>query len=185
MPSDVAWDNPHIECEVWEITDTCIQGRNESVHHASAPVHVASNADWIRDRIVHSVDDGRQLWNHSREFFPSLEYCSTVEAQMIDLPSASLACIMRGLFQLNSFCLVWKTGAFDPKLVGCSVSPESAQTLEMYGPERTFLCPDGLTRTFNWHTKLGRWRIYFDPVHGPGRLIVGYVGGHLRAASFG
>jgi hypothetical protein len=54
----------------------------------------------------------------------------------------------------------------------------------MYGAERTFTSLDGTRRVFDWHVKVGHWRIHFDPDVGPGKLLIGYVGKHLRTKKF-
>src|SRR5262249_10124373 len=88
------------------------------------------------------------------------------------------------LDSLNSYCLQWQGGAFDPDRIQCVVSPESQPTLQQYGEERTFRCPDGTELTFTWHAKVGRWRIYFNPFSGRGSMLIGYVGAHLRTVKF-
>lgn len=184
MSSRQEWDNVSIICEIQEIVDGDISCRCESIHHASSTEHLDPQMDWIQQRIRTMVAHGKELWRHVGDFFPSLDCCSVVEEQMASLPAQSLASITRGLFRLNTFCVGWQSGTFDPDAVGCVVSPESDSTLQMYGAERTFLCPDGQKRVFSWHAKVGLWRIYFDPAQGPGRVFVGYVGKHLRTAKF-
>ena len=96
---------------------------------------------------------------------------------------SGLPSIVRGLFNLNAFCITWQNGAFDPGEIQCAVSPESGPTLQRYSEERTFMCPDGQQRVFSWHAKVGSWRLYFDPAPGPGHLFVGYAGKHLRTVT--
>jgi hypothetical protein len=178
------WDYPLIACEIQEIVDQDISCRSESIHHASSPCHIEQQTDWIQSRIQTIVADGSELWHNFEDFFPSLVCCSGVEQHMADLPSESLASITRGLFRLNSYGVSWQSGRFDPNRIECSVSPESESTLQLFADESTFLCPDGKGRVFSWHAKVGKWRIYFDPFPGPGRLLVGYVGKHLSTAKF-
>jgi hypothetical protein len=178
------WDNPFIDCEIQEITGEDIECRLESIHHASNVQHADTHRDWIFYRIRNAVKNGKELWRYVTDFFPALDNCSVVEEQMVNLPANSLPSIMRGLFHLNDYCRVWRSGAFDPNAVACNVSLESEQTLQMFSAERTFLCPDGKKRVFSWHAKVGQWRIYFDPAQGPGNLLIGYVGKHLRTARF-
>jgi len=40
-------------------------------------------------------------------------------------------------------------------------SGESQPTLNMYSDERTFRCPDGAYRLFEWHLKRGDTRVHF------------------------
>ena len=182
ISSGPEWDCSLVICEIQEILDEEVSCRLESIHHAVSVIHVEQQTDWIRHRIQSSVADGRELWLNFADFFPCLMCCSDVETHIASLPSASLASITRGLFQLNNFCVGWQSGRFDPNRLECSVSPESGSTLALFADERTFLCPDGQKRVFSWHVKVGHWRIYFDPTPGPGRVFVGYVGKHLRTS---
>ena len=178
------WNTESITCEIQEIVDDDVSCRSESIHHSSTVEHVHAQTGWINQRNRGSVKSGIELWDRTADFFPSLILCDSVENQMAGLPAESLASICRGLFELNTYCLQWQDGAFEPTQLGCNVSPESQVTLQKYGPERTFLCPDGNYRIFTWHAKVGKWRIYFDPSVGPGGLLVGYVGGHLNTVKF-
>ena len=184
MATQEVWDCASVVCEIHEIVDDDISDRMEPVHHASSTQHVESHTDWIRTRMQTVVASGRQLWQYHGQFFPMLEWCPAVKDQMAQLPTVSLASIVRGLFRLNAFCLLWREGAFDPNRIECAVSPESPSTLSTYGKERTFLCPNGKEHVFNWHAKVGQWRIHFDPDVGPGKLLIGYVGKHLHTSKF-
>ena len=184
MATQQAWDCATIVCEIHEIVDEDLSRRKETVQHASSTKHVASHADWIHTRMQTSVVTGEHLWQQREKFFPMLNWCPGVEDQMSHLPIVSLASIVRGLFHLNAFCLVWQQGAYDPGRIECAVSPESESTLSRYWAERRFLCPDGEQRVFNWHAKVGQWRIHFDPSVGPGNLLIGYAGKHLRTTKF-
>jgi len=179
------WNTASVECEIQEIVDEDIVSRSEILHHASRPVHIEEQAEWIAQRLQSTVATGTELWQRVPELFPSLVFCPGVEQQMEGLETYSLPSIMRALIHLNSYCLQWQEGAFQPDGIQCVVSPESQPTLQQYGDERTFRCPNGIERTFSWHAKVGRrWRIYFDPSSGPGSMLIGYVGAHLRTVKF-
>ena len=64
-----------------------------------------------------------------------------------------------------------------------NASGESAPTLHMFGDLRTFRCPDGQYRRFKWHVKRGDIRIHFFDFPTNQRLLVDYVGCHLRISS--
>ncbi len=184
MCSEQEWDNHSLECEIQEIIDHGVYCHREVIHHASTVSHLTLHADWIQQRVQSAVANGKELWRCTRDLFPLLRFCSAVEQQLDDLPGSILPSIMRVLFRLNLFCAGWQSGAFNFSTIGCAVSPESQQTLQMYGSERTFVCPDGRTRVFSWHAKTSQWRIHFDPSPGPGCMFVGYVGRHLRTAMY-
>lgn len=184
MLSSNDWDSDSIECEIHEIFEDEVISRYDAIHHASSDRHIDAQKGWIQKRIQSAVSDGMELWDRSNELFSALTCCPGVEDQMRRLPAQSLPSITRGLVRLNAYCLEWEAGPFDPRRVGCEVSPDSASTLEQYATERTFPCPDGEYHVFSWHAKVGQWRIYFDHTVGPGRFLIGYVGGHLRTVRY-
>jgi hypothetical protein len=184
MPFRSDWDTISVQCEIQEIVGDDVTSWNEVIHHASQSSHLGQQKDWIHRRIKKTISEGKELWKCVGEYFPSLLFCPVIEDQMSSLPKHSLASIMRGLSQLNDYCIDWKSGAFNPSAIECNVSPESPSTLQKFSKEREALCPDKKIRTFSWHVKVGLWRIYFDPIPGPGKLFVGYVGDHLRTVKF-
>jgi hypothetical protein len=184
LSSRQEWDSHLIECDIHELVGDEVECRTDVVHHASSTRHIGPQLTWMGERIRTAVTGGQELWRFRLDFFPALHWCSGIEDLMAALPLLALPSIVRGLFSLNAFCATWQKEAFDPRGIDCVVSPESEATLQRYDKERTFLCPDGAYRLFSWHAKVGSWRIYFDPTPGPGRVLVGYVGKHLRTVRF-
>lgn len=90
------------------------------------------------------------------------------------------------LFQLQTYCQEWTEDRFDPKQLPTRASPESQVTLNQYGKERTFRCPDNRERTFSWHLRLtpGAWRLYFIPRKETRQMIIGYIGPHLPTVKY-
>ena len=186
MLSSNEWDTPVISLEVHELLEEKIERRLEDVRHVARPEHAPeAHGDWIKRRLTSLVENGSELWKRSSEFFPSLLFCTDVAEQMRALPKPALASILRGLFRLDDYARGWIASGFDPDQVQCDVSPESDSTMNLFAQERTFVSPDGRSVTFSWHAKVGGpWRVYFHPGVGPGRLLVGYVGKHLRTAKY-
>ncbi len=106
--------------------------------------------------------------------------------QSLSHGDALLIPIMKKLHELEDFCKGWHEGPFDHNKVVSKVTNESEATLEMFGNERTFQCHDGITRTFRWHIRLTprAWRLYFYPLPEERKLIIGYIGPHLRTVDF-
>jgi hypothetical protein len=125
--------------------------------------------------------NGLQLWDQRTFLFPSLDFCDSVEDQVKALggDGRPLRAALRGLRDLQNYCEAWSAGAFDIRQLN-RASGESGPTLEMYREERTFRCPDGQYRLFEWHLKRGDTRIHFLDHPAQRRLLVGYVGCHLR-----
>lgn len=187
LASKGEWDFHAVSIIVNELLeDGNIQEQKRCVRHASRPDHVETNhRSWIRERLKRSVENGADLWEKSRIYFPSLSFCAVVQRQMGHLPKEALTPILRGLFCLETYCQSWKSGGFNLDSLGCASSTESKTTREQFGQERTFSCPDGIERMFSYHVKPGQpWRVYFDPSPGPGRMFVGYVGRHLPTVRF-
>lgn len=186
--SKACWDCTRLELEVRRLDENedLIEERLEIVH-ASRSNHVQEHADWINNRIRSKVRDGLELWNRKDELFPNLILCEAVGEQLQSLGAENpiLQLVKNRLSELEDYCNSWTEEAFDPNSLR-NVSLESQVTLQnpKYSKERTFLCPDGKERVFSWHAKLSfGWRIYFLP-NEQRKLIIGYVGCHLRTVKY-
>jgi hypothetical protein len=85
---------------------------------------------------------------------------------------------MRGLQELQNYCQNWTAGGFDIKAISYA-SGESEATLNKFGEQRIFSCPDGKHRLFSWHKKLDALGIHFFDFPATKRILIGYVGRHL------
>lgn len=185
LASDSSWNVPLLTLQCEQLSnDMDLWRTNEDVRHASTPDHVTQNASWVQARLRRDIKTGHELWERREELLPSLQFCDSVKPQLEGLIPTILPAVARHLFSFESYCGNWKTGGFNPGEIPLTMSPESESTLEQYGLERTFTCPDGVSRLFSWHSKgtPGPFRIHFVPV-GPGELIIGYIGRHLRTVS--
>jgi hypothetical protein len=178
------WELSRLEVKAkWLRSDGNLSTERVMVIHASRVDHVLEHDEWIKDRLKTSVRDGIDLWNRRGSLFPSLSFCEAVAKQMQNLRTGNpmLRPIVRRLFELEGYCKGWETGSFNPDALPTAASPESQSTLQQFGRERTFRCPDGRECTFSWHVRLspGAWRIHFLPEAGIGTMIIGYIGPHL------
>lgn len=188
LPSEARWDRSRLELEVrrFDENENLIDEQLEIIH-ASRSHHVQEHSDWINNRIRSTVVSGLELWNRKDELFPSLIFCDAVSDQLQSLGAENpiLQLVKNRLSELEDYCKGWTDEAFEPNNLR-NVSPESQVTLQnpKYSKERTFLCPDGKKRVFSWHVKLSfGWRIYFFP-NEQRKMIIGYVGCHLRTAKY-
>ncbi len=186
--SETRWDCSRLELEIRRLDENedLIDERLE-LSHVSRSSHVQEHTAWINNRIRSRVLDGLELWNRKDELFPNLIFCEAVGEQVHSLGAENsiLQLVKNRLSELEDYCKIWTDEAFEPKSLR-NVSPESQVTLQnpKYSKERTFLCPDGNERIFSWHAKLSfGWRIYFFPQE-PGKIIIGYVGCHLRTVKY-
>ncbi len=186
--SEPRWNCSRLELEVRQLDENedLIDERVEIVH-ASRSSHVQEHTNCINKRIRSKVRDGLELWNRKDELLPSLEFCESVVKQLQSIRAGNLELqpVVKALFELESYCKNWKTGAFSLEGYVIEASRESQPTLNKYGKQRTFRCLDGKERLFDWHIKLRlcNWRIHFFPDLGPGKIIIGYVGRHLPTVS--
>jgi hypothetical protein len=188
LPSTQRWQHPSIQLEHrWIEVDEDIYSEQVEVKHCCHPDQVATHRDWITKRLQTGVRDGVDLWYRRDLLFSTLSFCESVATAIQGLGSGNplLRQVVKQLFELEIYCRDWQEGGFEPDKLPCKVSPESPKTLEQYGQDRTFTCPDGLRRVFSWHVRLtpGAWRVHFLPDPSTRRVIIGYVGPHLPTVS--
>lgn len=178
------WNVASVRIEKSWIAGEDVETRTLDVLHAARSAHLEDHAEWLRRIRTPLPTNGGQLWERRAALFPSLDFCDSVEDQVKGLGGDGRAfrATMRGLRDLQNYCESWSAGTFDIHGIN-NASGESAATLQMYGEERTFRCPDGEYRLFEWHAKRGDTRIHFFDFPAQKRLLVGYVGGHLRISS--
>lgn len=178
------WNVPRVRIEKTWIEGNDIQTRTLDVLHAGRSAHIEEHASWLQRRQTPPPTNGIQLWDQRSALFPSLDFCTSVEDQIKGLggDGPPFRSALRGLTDLQKYCNDWTAGGFDIHGIH-NASGESKPTMDKYGDERKFRCPDGVDRWFEWHVKRGDTRIHFFDFPAQRRLLVGYVGGHLRIAS--
>lgn len=178
------WDCGWLNLEKSWIDNTSVETRMLDVPHASRVEHLGEHLQWLQRNLPTPPSNGLTLWNERSLLFPSLDFCSSVEGQISELSGGEqrFKAILRGFQDLQSYCDSWTTPNFDIHRF-CHASGESPSTLAMYCDERTFLCPDGKRRVFQWHLKRAGNRIHFFEFPETKRILVGYAGGHLRISS--
>ena len=182
--SSADWEKEFVTCEIEEILGEDVSSQDHIIRHVSSRLHLDSHAGWLGTNKSSLLKSGSDLWAHVTNFFPQLQFCSEVEGQMQRLSGSSLRQIQKGLEFLNDYGARWQDGSFNSGQVGCNISTESQATLKKYSSERTFQCPDGSSLCFNWHAKLGDWRIHFH-FSSPGQeILIGYVGKHLPTVKY-
>lgn len=192
LNSDSLWNSISIQLELTEIDENeKLIEESVEVIHASLKNHVIEHANWIKNRLQPERINGIELWNCRDELFPSLQFCDAGNKQLRKLRSGEekLQLVLEILYQLENYAKNWETGYFSLEGIAIDVSGESEATLNKYGKERTFLCPDGEQRLFERHVKLKEcnWRIHFlAEVSKDGRrkVIVGYIGLHLPTVRY-
>lgn len=186
--SEPRWLDNQLQLRISKIDDNDeIEDIFENIPHASSSYHIQDHLIWIQERLPVGnqvyVRDGLDIWLHRIDWFPNLYFCDNVREQMQTLAHGDLMLlpIMKRLHELENFCKTWNEGPFDRDKMPSKVTTESEITIAKYSPQRTFRCPDGVVRTFSWHSRLTprAWRLYFYPLPEELKLIVGYIGPHL------
>jgi hypothetical protein len=181
------WRVPAITLTAFELCEDGNESREYDceVNHAASVAHVRVHAEWIGRRRMLAVADGKDCCSRLAQLFPRVNLCDHARKQLSALGKGEelFQAAYAGLEALSRYASIWNQGGFqEDSLAPCSV--ESNSTLEQFGDERTFLCPDGQRRTFSWHLKRGRWRIHFIPNDESRTILVGYLGKHLPTATF-
>lgn len=179
LGGDARWTVPELAVVADTLDEACNFSRETvRVRHAAGPEHADAHADWLglRDEEIGSP---LELWERRAELFPGLVFCEEVRAQLegVDRGAPVLRQIVEKLRLLDRHFRAWD-GVFDADALGVKVTTESETTMQQFAAERTFRCPDGVERTFEWHVRMtpGAWRLYFFPDPATRRAIVGYVG---------
>lgn len=178
------WNVAWIVVEKSWIDNQDVQSRTLRVQHACRANHLEAHVEWLLEKEPAPPLNGAELWDRRVSLFPSLEFCGAVESQIQALGGNEprFRAVIRGLRDLQVYCDSWDTEHFDVKRLS-NASGESESTLNMYGNERIFQCPDGAHRLFQWHLKRGETRIHFFDFPQRKRILVGYAGPHLRISS--
>ena len=179
------WNVARVRIEKCWIERDDVETHSLEVVHACQATHLDDHTEWLRRIQTPPPANGLELWNQRDVLFPNLDFCDSVEDQVKNLGGGGrpLRSVMRGLQDLQNYCESWNVGNFNIHGIN-NASGESGPTLEMYGEERKFRCPDGEYRLFEWHVKRGDTRIHFFDFPAQKRLLVGYVGGHLRTSRY-
>lgn len=179
------WDVATVRIEkAWiENEEVCV--RSLEVLHAADASHLDAHDRWLRRLQTPAPVSGTQLWEQRATLFPNLDFCDSTELQIKTLggDGPRFREALRGLSDLQKYCDGWITPNFDIHSLNNSAG-ESEATLAAYGDERRFWCPDGQKRLFSWHAKRRNSRIHFFDFPEQKRLLVGYVGKHLRTVKF-
>lgn len=179
--SSEQWNVSSVDLQKSWINNDDIETCTLSVPHACRAPHLEVHLEWLRRKESLPPSNGQELWDDRVVLFPSLDFCESVEGQITVLGENQprFKSVLRGLVDLQNYCEHWDSEHFDIHRL-LNASGESQTTLDMYSAERTFLCPDGEYRLFEFHLKRWGTRIHFFDFPASKRILIGYVGDHLR-----
>lgn len=181
LESNAIWRHPSLNVDVDVLDESGqIERRTDVVRHLSQSLHVGMHQSWLKERQLHEVKDGHDLWDRRADLFPNLYFCRELQQQLrsFDPGSDELRNVVRRLVEMDAAFARWDGlplhGAFLPS----KCTPETPQTLKEEAEDHTGTLPDGQARVFSWHVRFtpGQGRIFFDGDAAQRRGVVGYVG---------
>ncbi len=117
--------------------------------------------------------------------FPNIIFSQDSENQLIAYGESKYfkQCIEQ--FEiLEKYLKSWGRGNFSYQdlndKTAITISPESTTTMRKYRDDRVFSLPDGGTGVFELHIKLGNIRIHLLEDNIKKKIIIGYIGKHLK-----
>ena len=183
--SEPCWDSPLLDLDFEKLDPESenLSEHRETLRHVSRSRHVSDDhAVWIEERIQASVGTGSELLQRASILFPNLVFCKGARKQIEDSAAGSmpLPSVLEHLFELEKLATAWEQGEFNYQNIH-NASPESPSTMGRFGEKRSFVCPDGQRRTFEWHLKSlpSPWRIHIWADSRQKKILIGYVGRHL------
>lgn len=185
LPS-VQWSEDPLVVVARTLTDEGYQEQSVEVCNLHAVAVVAQRASWIEERQRRAVRSGVELLELRSSLLERLDFTDNALSQVRGCTGHErpFTSVVQHLFALNKRARGWALsggqGAFSSGYP-FPCSEESSSTLNAYGDERRFRCPDGIVRIFSWHSKIGvdAWRIHFIADAESYRVLVGYIGRHL------
>lgn len=186
---ETPWDNAFIDCECVELVkDTLTLPHPLRLPNLSDVSHFGIHADWIRDRRRRSVSSMRDLWNHRGMLFRHLDFCPSVEGQLMILQpnEPRFQQVVNKLFHLEDYFAGWSSGAFDPTAFA-RCHPASTETLQRYPEDYRYVTADGQEVVASWHLYFtpGKGRLYFAADDTNRRGIVCHGGDKLPDTTYG
>ncbi|MDM8528046.1 hypothetical protein QUF58_07500 [Anaerolineales bacterium HSG24] len=197
LPTEPCWDTHEVKLNVQRIAEDTIEETEQTVRHIARLAHIENHQPWLNE--TYGIRSGRVLESRLRALFPHLVFCDNAKRQIrsLNIGLERIQEIIDRLSSLETYCENWADGAgfniFDLNEL-TEASNESNPTMQQYGKQRVFRCPDGKSRTFSHHLKdlHDNWRIHFwadedREFRRPDNrrsIVVGHVGPHLDTASY-
>lgn len=181
------WNEASICLRVTRVTEDDEAEFDRDVRHAATVAHVAEHENWLTAE-HRNVRDAIDFWQRRQELCPNLEFCERVRDQIVGVSPGNPEwhAILTRLWELEDYFAAWREGQFQADRIPSRATPESEATLNQYAQSRTFLCPDGVERVFEWHLHFtpNARRIHFIPDAERRIGLIGYIGPHLPTARY-
>jgi hypothetical protein len=85
--------------------------------------------------------------------------------------------MQKKIFELEEYAASRPAGIFVSDSFPSKVSPESETRKRNFANELIHICPDGVSRLFDWHSRFtpGAGRIHFYPLENSNKIIIGSI----------
>lgn len=183
------WDRPLIDCLCAELVDDWL-APPQPVQLANVALvsHFESHTNWIRERRQRTISSGYDLWERRGWLFPHLEFCRSVQSQLLTLRpnEPRYQQVIDKLFDLETYFAGWGRGGFDRSAFP-KCNPVSPETLSRYPEEYRFSTEIGQDVVGTWHLYLtpGKGRLYFYADSTSRRGVVCHIGDKLPDTTYG
>jgi len=187
------WRNDPLAVSVERLNAAAqVESRVLELVNFHSPTIVTQRKRWFQDLIDAFINGrlgtGKKIVENLATDLPALVLTDKARDQLEALDGTELefSSIRRHLQVLNAHFHAWPVGQTFVAELSLPCSLESQATLNLYGDERTVKLADGKDYMFSWHSKLtSMWRIYFEVLGEPRKVVIGLVTPHLRTKMFG
>jgi hypothetical protein len=139
----------------------------------------------LRERLLENIKTGKDILEHASRIFGNLEFCENAKKQLSGIHGHEeyFHELKRHLSVMNEY--IELDGPFKPPGIDFAErESESTKQNRDLAQSRTFKCPDGTSRPFFAHSKIGsKYRIHVRPDISSKRVLVGYIGLHLPTST--
>lgn len=159
------------------------------VGHFSNCEILEKHREWIEKKQKDGIRKSKELWNNRHTLFPIIQLGLGVEDDLQKMGlSKKFELVIDSLKKLNNYAISWKSGGFSISDIQnktlMDISGESSTTMNKYSSLRRFYLAASKKAQFELHIKIKDIRIYFLPDESTHTITVGYIGKHLRTATF-
>lgn len=197
FPSDAVWQQSPLRIIKRMLNqDGDIEERSDNiVNFYSIAVYESLKSDFLFKR-NQALIQGADIYKQWTTLYPDLQHCGKVREQLMRWSAATtiLSQVKDALTILNQLSELWKNGdirdyshdhlkalGLNHKVTGESEGVRNNSDLRR---EREFHLPNGEKAFFQNHIKISNgYRIHFYPDEKNRKIVVGYIGKHLRLPS--
>lgn len=179
MAPDDVWDTSSVTVDITVLQGDDITQSACDVRHIYRLAHLDAHTTWLEAQRRPRIPNGQVLWLRRNELFPNLVFCEHIRGQVAGFSpnQPEFIQLQKRLFELEEYAAKRTEGIFQADNLPSKVTPESETRKRDFANELIRVCPDGVTRLFDWHARFtpGAWRLHFYPLENSNKIIVGNI----------